>query len=482
MMRLWWIVGLLFLGCRTEPDRTRETNTRNSIEFKKVDAYMATIAERYGIPGATLAIVKNGKVIHKNHFGHANLEHQVPVSDSTIFRLYSLTKPFTAVSAFQLVEEGILSLEDPVSKYIGGLPASWNDIQIKHLLTHSSGLPDMAPYYEFQDLTETEAKAKVFGQKLRFNKGEKYDYNQTGFWMLQQIIEKASGINIEEFVGKHQFNGAPMNKDVLFSSDSRDIVQNRATPYFFFSKGKLTADLSYLQGRYLLSANGLNMDVQRFVKWDKAMGNDILIKAETKRKMWSLFDYAHSDKQFTYGWDYHGVNGHASYGFSGSFVTAYRTFPSNGLSIILLSNGLGSWYNIENAINHIAGLVDRDLRIEDNFIFESLLEKSLKSDFDTFKVYYQELIADKKYLKVNFERLLNSIGYMLLNLKENNKALDIFKLNTQEHPTSWNVWDSLGEGYERSFDTINATKFYQKSVELNPENTHGLEKLKMLNE
>ena len=163
-------------------------------------------------------------------------------------------------------------------------------------------------------------------------------------------------------------------------------------------------------------------------------------------------------------------------------MTAYRTFPANGLSIILLSNGLGSWYNIENVINHIAGLVDEDLKMEDNFILESLVDKSLKSDFDTFKGYFQELIAGKNYVKVNFESLLNSTGYMLLNLKENKKALDIFKLNTQEHPKSWNVWDSLGEGYERSRDTINAIKFYKKSVELNPENTHGLEKLKMLNE
>ena len=330
----------------TSPDSTIST---------AIDEYVQGLMKKQGIPGLALAVVKDNQVIHQKNYGYANLEHQVPVSDQSIFRVYSLTKLIVVVGVFQLIQNGKLSLEDKISKYVSGLPKSWQSIQIKHLLSHSSGLPDMAPIPDFQELSEQEAQKKVFAQELRFKPGQKYDYNQTGFWLLQKIIEKQEDRALSSWITAQQFP-APCDT-AFFSSDSRDIILHRTTPYFPFTKQSLTIDHPYLQGTYAHALNGLNISLAGFIKWNKLLQNNALLEQETRALMWQTYPYSKSSKIFTYGWDKRLVDGRVSYGFSGSLVTAYRIFPSDNLSIIFLSNGLSNFYNIEDAVNAIAKLV-----------------------------------------------------------------------------------------------------------------------------
>jgi len=299
--------------------------------------------------------LKTTRYYTKKNYGYANLEHQVPVNDQSIFRVYSITKIVISVGIFQLIEQGKLSLEDKISKYVSGLPKDWQDIQIKHLLSHSSGIPDMAPIPKFQDLTEQQAKEKVFAQACKFTPGERYDYNQTGFWLLKRVIEKIEQKKLANWIIQHQFQSP--NDTAFFSSDSRDIIRHRVTAYFPFTKRTLTIDHPYLQGDYAHAQNGLNLSLSAFIIWDNLLRNNQLLKKKFKDLMWQLYPYTQSPKIFAYGWDKRLVDGHTSYGFSGSLVTAYRIFPAKNVSIILLSNGLTKFYNIENAMNALAALV-----------------------------------------------------------------------------------------------------------------------------
>ncbi len=437
----------------------------------ELDNYIHQLIDRQGIPGVSLAIVKDDKIIHKKNYGYANLEHQVPISDQSIFRVYSLTKPIISVGIFQLIEQGKLNLEDEVSKYLSDLPEAWNTIRIKHLLSHCSGLPDMAPIPDFQDLSEEEAKEKVFSQDIKFPPGSKYDYNQTGFWILQRIIEKIEGVSLSSFIFENQFD--PSLDTAFFSSDSRDIIKHRATPYFPFAKGSLMIDHSYLQGTYAYAKNGLNITLDEFIKWDRKLSKNQLIKEASKNKMWEEFPYLFSKKRFAYGWDKRMVNQHISYGFSGSLVTAYRIFPKDNLSIIFLSNGLSYWYNIENIVNHIASLVEEDMTIVENYLFESLLQASIKKNLIDFKTEYFQIKNNPKFQDNNFERHLNDVGYILLNIKKYEKAIDIFKLNTAESPTSWNTYDSLAEAYEKNGNKEQSIVNYKKALKLNVEDQNN---------
>ena len=439
----------------------------NNIEHKNLDAYIEHLMERQGIPGLALAIKKGDQIIYRKNFGFANLEHQVPVTNKSIFRLYSLTKPVISVGIFQLIEDGLISMDDFVSEYVSDLPKSWRIIQIKHLLSHSSGLPDMAPIPEFQDLSEEEAKAKIFAQEMKFKPGERYDYNQTGFWLLQKIIEKTTKKNLSTFILNNQFKES---KNTFFSSDSRDIVINRVTPYFPFAKGTLMIDHSYLKGTYAYAKNGLNITMDELIEWDHSLSSNSLLSEVTKDLMWQEHPYINSNQRFTYGWDKIVLNGHDSYGFSGSLCTAYRVFPDEQISIFFLSNGLSRWYNIDNIVNHIASLVDKELVDINNLGFESILRSSFEHEYPDFIERYKEIKKHPLLVKNNFEIHLNDVGYFWLRvLNDPSKALEIFEFNTVEHPHSWNTFDSLAETYERMGNFDKAIENYRTAINLNPD-------------
>jgi len=439
-------------------------------QYTQIDDYIEHLIERQGIPGMSLAIKKGDQIVYRKNFGYANLEHLVPVTDESVFRLYSLTKPVISVGVFQLIESGKVSLEDFASDYVNDLPKEWESVQIKHLLSHSSGLPDMSPIAAFQDLSEEQAKAKVFSQEVRFSPGSIYDYNQTGFWLLQKIIEKVTGKSVSAFILDNQFK---KSQNTFFSSDSRDIIRNRVTPYFPFTKGTLMIDHSYLQGTYAHSKNGLNTTVDDFIEWDSSLKQDLFLEKEIKDLMWEEYPYTNSNRTFTYGWDKIIVNGQDSYGFSGSLCTAYRIYPDDELSIIFFSNGLSKWYNIDNIMNHISGLIDEKLIVAENLGFESVLRSSLENNYKAFIEEYRVIKVHPLLVNNNFETHLNDVGYFLLKaLNKPSKAIEIFEFNTIEHPDSWNTYDSLAEAYAVVGYQTEAITNYEKAIKLNPDQAY----------
>ncbi|MEL6988090.1 MAG: serine hydrolase [Bacteroidota bacterium] len=438
---------------------------------EKMDAYAEEVIKRHGIPGLSIAVVKNGEKVYHNNFGYASLEHQVNTKDESIYRIYSITKIFVSVALFQLVEEGKISLTDEVGKHYDGLPEAWQSLKIQHLITHSTGFPDMAPFWEFMDLTEEQAKEKVFAQDLKFEAGSQYDYNQTNFWLLQRIIEKVAGHSINDLILKHQFSNSI--DSVFLSSDSRDVVLNRVTPYFPFLKGVPTIDLSYMQGDFALAMNGLNITMNDFIKWSTALQNDTFLKKETKELMWKTFNYSSSDKVFANGWDKMMLNNHPSYGFTGGLVTAYRIFPEDDMAIFFLSNGLSAPYSMDHIINHFAHIVDSNIFDPDDLIFEELYATLNHENFDLFKQKYTDLKSKPAFKDGDFEGIINGLGYSVLGRNEPQKAIAVFEFNVAQHPNAWNVYDSLGEAYDETKDYPNALKAYQKALSLNQSNEYN---------
>lgn len=317
-----------------------------AIDATQLQDFLKEAQGQIGMPAVSCAIIRDNKVLFKYEQGFANLEHSVKVTDQTVYPLYSLTKPFIAVGVFSLIEEGKLNLDDLISTYVLDIPAEWKKVKIKHLLTHSSGLPDMVGKnpYELRDLNESEAKERVYALPLRFDPGMKYEYNQTNFWLLKKIIERVSGVGLSKFIISNQFPNSTFD-NVFFSSDAREIVKNRATPYFPWIKGKLMIDLTYTNGDYFYACNGFHLTLDEFIAWNlRLKGNELISKA-SKKQMWQLFPYLDSDKSFTYGWEATKVKKKQAYGFSGAMSTFYRIYPKENLSIIFLSNGFTNMYN-----------------------------------------------------------------------------------------------------------------------------------------
>lgn len=441
----------------------------------EIDTYVDEALEKFGIPGVACAIIKKNKVVYKNYSGKANLEYNMPIAEESMFRLHSLSKIFVAVGIFQLVENNKIKLDDQISLYLEGLPEEWQSITIAHLLSHSSGLPDMR---EETNPSEEVAMDNVYKKKIQFEKGSMVSYNQTNFWLLNRIIRQVTSAGFEEFV-LDQFQ---KDSKACFSN-IYDIVANRVIEYNPNEKGQLQ-HYQFIVAKYMYGAGGLTLTLDDFIDWDKSLKENKLISSLSMNEMLKEFEYQiESSYAFTHGWFIQNVNNIQSYGFNGGGLANYRTFPSKDLSIVWLTNGYTVPYDLDNVTNTILGFIDQDFKDNTDeaqkLIYVAFNDNSEKEAIDQYEV------TKSKFPNVNFESALNSIGYAFLGEKNIVKAISVFRFNTVEYPMSANTYDSLGEAYFIAKKFTLSMKSFQKSLELNPSNQNAknfLTKLKQQSE
>ncbi len=435
------------------------SNSQNN----EITGFIKNVMKDIEIPGVAIAIIKDDEVVYKNYIGKANLEYDIPVTESSLFRLHSLSKIFVSVGIFQLIEQNKISLEDNISKYISDIPSKWKNVKIKNLLSHSSGLPDMR---EEINPSEDIAKKNVYSKDLLFPVGERASYNQTNFWLLNRIIRKITGGNFQDYITS-QFKENPK---VCFSNIA-DIKPDRVMEYKPSTKGELQ-NYHFIVQDYMYGCGGITMTLNDLINWNKKFNDNILLNATSKKEMLTAFKYnTSSSSKFTYGWDIQNLNGVTSYGFNGAGLVNYRKFPSKNISIIWLTNGYRKPHNIDNITNKIVGFIDEDL-VDTTPKFTKALHKIVISNKPKklAKEYYK---LKKQYPYVNYERTINNLGYQFLGKKELDNAIALFKLNTEQFPESSNAFDSLAEGhyYNKQFEL--SKKNYLKSLELNPSNTNA---------
>ena len=189
-------------------------------------------------PGCALGVIKDGKIIYKRGYGMANLDHSVPLSSTSVFYIASISKQFTAASVALLARQGKLSLDDDIRKYLPEMPQYEAPITIRQLIHHTSGIRDWAELMWLAGMpdeniyTEQEFIDLIARQKrLNFKPGEKYLYSNSGYFLLSQIVKRASGQSLRQFAEENIFKPLGM-KNTHFHDDRTMIVKNRATGYF----------------------------------------------------------------------------------------------------------------------------------------------------------------------------------------------------------------------------------------------------------
>lgn len=328
----------------------------------KINAYLKT--EVKNTLGIAVAIIKGGNLVYENYLGKENLSDK-SVNNKSVFPLYSLSKLITSTAVFQLIEENKINLDHKIALYIEHLPKEWGDIEIKNLLTHSSGLPD----YDIMKgtLSDSITLKNLIQNKLRFKKGERWEYNQTNFWFLTKIIEDITKKSFEDFVHENQFS----NDNILFSSNFIDTIPNRSFKYNFNNNSQNWEKINLNFGKRANSAGGINLTLNQFVEWSIRFDNNEFIQATTKHKMWTSFEYKepfffeNEKDKFLYGWQQYSSNNEISYGFTGGMVTGYRKFINQNMTIIVLTNGLKNSPIRNKIINKIAGIMDENLAKQD---------------------------------------------------------------------------------------------------------------------
>jgi CubicO group peptidase (beta-lactamase class C family) len=307
---------------------------------RKVDEFVRDEMGQQHVPGVAVAIVQQSNVIAKG-YGYANVEHQVPVTDKTIFQSGSLGKMFTSTVVMLLVEDGKLALTDPITKFFPDAPSSWQAITVRHLLTHTSGIPDYttSSFDYRKDYTEDELAHLAFKQTLEFPAGARWNYSNTGYALLGFIVHRVTGRFYYELLAERVFKPLGMTTARIISE--RDIVPNRAAGYEL-SNGELK-NQDWVAPQLNTTADGsLCWSVRDLVAWDAGVRRRAVLKPES----WDLIltpVKLNSGKPFPYGFgwslderDHKPLQQHG--GAWQGFKTQYSRFLGDDLSIIVLCN------------------------------------------------------------------------------------------------------------------------------------------------
>ncbi len=239
----------------------------------KIDSYIKPYLEMNAWSGL-INIYQDGKPIFQKGYGYANKEWEIKNSSETKFRIASISKVFTEVAVLHLVEAGKISLDDPLSQFIPDYPRG-NEISIRQLLTHRSGIPHLNSFPNYNELNklayDLEEIIELFKHKpLDFEPGERYSYSNSGYILLVAIIEKVSGLSYDEFLQLHIYNKIGL-RNTGVDNDAK-ILKNRAQGYMFDENGELI-NAEYVNmsikiggGSLYSTADDLNKFVQSLIK------------------------------------------------------------------------------------------------------------------------------------------------------------------------------------------------------------------------
>ena len=337
----------------------------------EIDAFVTAEMQRQKLPGLAVAIVGNDDVWLSRGYGLANVEHDVAVTPATIFQSGSVGKQFTTVAVMLQAEEGRLSLDDPIAKFFDGAPASWQRITVRHLLTHTSGIPDytgetsadlgVATGIDFRrDYTEQELVQIAFNLPLSFEPGARWSYSNTGYLVLGAIVRKVSGEFYGDVLAKRVF--APLGMKTARVISEEEIVPNRAAGYRLV-EGQLRNQEWYAPTVNTTADGALYLSVADLAAWDRGLRAGALL---TKQSWAQVYTPAKLDgaKRYAYGfgWFIGESNGGPWYYHSGSsqgFTTYISRYRAHDLTIVVLTNLIDA--EPARFVDGIAAIVDPTL-------------------------------------------------------------------------------------------------------------------------
>lgn len=311
-----------------------------TVRADKVDDFIKAEIEKRQIPGLSLMIIRDGKPVKSSAYGLSNLELKTQATLQTVYEIGSITKQFTAAGILLLQEEGKLSVDDKISKFFPEIPASWTNISVRHLLSHTSGIKSYTGLNGFEltkKLTQKQFIAALAPLPLEFAPGEQYKYCNSGYSLLGYIIDNVSGKNYWEFLGERIFT--PLEMTTATNREPRVIVPNRASGYEFRNGKPINRDSDLTD---VFSAGAIVMTVGDLAKWNASLDTEKILNADSKKQMWTSGTLNNGKAHgYGFGWRIDSYQGHTNIGHSGAtsgFTASLQRFPDDKLCVILLCN------------------------------------------------------------------------------------------------------------------------------------------------
>ena len=335
------ITGAIIIGCLLVYSVTAAGQDRRV----QIDNYIRAEMAKLHIPGAALAVVREGKVELMKGYGLADIERNKPVTPSTMFQIASTTKPFTAMGVMMLVEDGKISLDERAIKYLPWLPAVYSDVTVRQLLTHTSGVNRDVRTANVDNFTADEFKRRFTAAPVAFKPGEKWEYSNNGYILLGLIIEAVSGKSYGDFLAQRIFKPLGM-KDTRYN-EPPGTQKNRAKGYDW--QDNTYKPSPYFHGGY--SGGGLISSIADMVKWEKELNARKLLKRSSYEELWTpvklsngqarSFEFRGEQSGYGFGWFLTSYKGHKLLTHGGTvsgFSGQIHRFVDDKLTVIVMTN------------------------------------------------------------------------------------------------------------------------------------------------
>jgi CubicO group peptidase (beta-lactamase class C family) len=358
----------------------------------RVDEYVQGELTKRKIPGLSIAIMKNGVIVKAKGYGYSNLEHMVPAKPETIYQSGSVGKQFAATGVMMLVEEGKVNLDDPITKYFPDGPASWKNVKVRNLLSHTGGISNKL-YDEInmrEDYTEDQELKKIESMPLDFNPGDKWNYSNPGYVLVGILIHKVTGKFYGDFLQERIFKPLGMNTTRIINE--ADIIPNRAAGYVKDDKGELK-NQEWVAPMVNTTADGsLYFTVLDLAKWDAALYTEKLIKKSSLDQMWTPTKLNDGKvEQYGFGWGFDEIRKHKIIEHGGSwqgFNTHIVRYVDDKLTVVVLANLAGA--NPGSIAHGIAGLYNpklapiehKEAKIDPKILDDYVGEYEIQPDFN----------------------------------------------------------------------------------------------------
>lgn len=313
-----------------------------------------------GGPGASVIVERGGRVLLRKAYGMADVELGVPLRPEHVMRIGSITKQFTAVAVLMLVDEGKLSLEDDVTKFIPDYPTQGRRITVEHLLTHTSGIRSYTDMPEWRptlrnDLSPTQLIAVFRGQPLDFAPGQDWRYNNSGYVLLGTIIESVSGQSYADFLRTRIFEPLEMRSTRV---ETQTAVIPGRVPGYALAEGRVLQNAMYMSSTHPYSAGAILSTADDLLRWGHAVAEGRFLKPETWRRAHAAYTLPGGRSAgYGYGWFISTLAGQPTVEHGGDingFSSHGMWMPSERLLVYVLSNAERNFANPETFSTRIA--------------------------------------------------------------------------------------------------------------------------------
>lgn len=387
--------------------------------IKRIDSLFNSY-HQHGQTGSVMSIINKEKTVYMNHSGLANIEHQIPITSSTAFNIASVSKQFTTFLALLLEQEGKLSFDDDIRQHLQEFKHLPHKITIRQLTNHTHGFPnpdELAQLKGVKTMNHQQVVKMLLNIKqVNFEVATKHEYNNTGYILLSEIIERVGQKPFKEQLQEKIFKPLGMNNTIVVD-DKNIVVKNKAYSYSLMDDNYI----NYPVRLSTIGASGIFTTINDLGLWAKNYQRVTLGKREFYKKMQTI-TILNSGKKTNYGLglqfdNYKGVD----VVFHGGGTESYRSYilhaPEHQLSLIFLSNKDGM-LGLDILYKSLEIILEEF--IQENHVYKKLNTKELKKLVGTYEVYpgtYYNIIAEKE--KLYFQEFGKTDKYHLPQIGEN---------------------------------------------------------------